>query len=55
MEQRQRGLHCILGGIFMTVIGVLAAAAFESPTNAMGASLSLTGLLVVGYGLWLRR
>lgn len=55
MDASRKGLHYILGGAFMIVVGALATAALAHPGYVMGVSLALGGLLAVGYGVWLRR
>ncbi len=55
METRQRGLHYILGGSFMIVVGVMSTVAFGNPGYFAGAPLWFLGLFTIGYGVWLRR
>jgi hypothetical protein len=55
MEVRQRGLHYILGGAFMVIIGVIAAAALGVYDTFLAAPLWFTGALFIAYGVWLRR
>jgi len=54
-EPMQKGFVYILGGAFMVVVGTLANIAFGTHSAFFGTPLWFLGLLVIGYGVWLRR